>query len=90
MPTTSQKIRTSVYLDQEVKDQAKQLFKKYQISLSDAVNMFLSQSVLEQGLPFQMRIPKEVELVRPNEDDYKLIEETKGEETVSLTEFLKL
>ena len=37
--------------------EAKELFKKFHISLSDAVNLFLSQSVLEQGLPFKVRIP---------------------------------
>jgi DNA-damage-inducible protein J len=53
----TQKVRTNIYLDQETKIQAKALFKKFHISLSDAVNLFLSQSVLEQGLPFQVRIP---------------------------------
>jgi DNA-damage-inducible protein J len=52
-----QKVRTNIYLDQDTKEQAKELFKKFHISLSDAVNLFLSQSVLEQGLPFQVKIP---------------------------------
>lgn len=55
----SQKVRTNIYLDQQTKTEAKELFKKFHISLSDAVNLFLSQSVLEQGLPFQVRIPNE-------------------------------
>jgi len=42
----TQKVRTNIYLDQETKIQAKELFKKFHISLSDAVNLFLSQSVL--------------------------------------------
>jgi DNA-damage-inducible protein J len=54
---TRQKVRTNIYLDQDTKIQAKELFKKFHISLSDAVNLFLSQSVLEQGLPFQVKIP---------------------------------
>ena len=53
----TQKVRTNIYLDQQTKAQAKELFKKFHISLSYAVNLFLSQSVLEQGLPFQVRIP---------------------------------
>ena len=53
----AQKVRTNIYLDQQTKAQAKELFKKFHISLSDAVNLFLSQSVLEQGLPFQVKIP---------------------------------
>jgi len=87
---TSKKIRTSVYLDEEVKDAAKELFGKYHISLSDAVNMFLSQSVITQGLPFDMKIPKDIELVRSNDPDYQMIEKSRGEETISLDAFLKL
>ena len=86
---TSQKTRTSIYLDQRTKIEAKKLFKKYNISLSDAVNMFLSQSVLEQGLPFEMRIPKDIEMINPKDDDYELIEKTKDDDKISLNDFLK-
>jgi len=86
----SKKIRTSVYLDEEIKDAAKELFGKYHISLSDAVNMFLSQSVLNQGLPFDMKVPKGAELIRTNDPDYLLVEKTRGEETISLDTFMKL
>jgi len=53
----AQKIRTNVYLDSDMKEQAKQIFKKYGVSLSDAINMFLTQSVMVRGLPFEMKIP---------------------------------
>jgi len=86
----SQKIRTSVYLDEMVKIEAKKLFKEYNISLSDAVNMFLSQSVLEQGLPFEMKIPKDIDIIKPKDDDYGLIESTKDDDKISLRDFLKL
>jgi len=51
------KTRTNVYLDSDMKEQAKSIFKKYGVSLSDAINMFLTQSVLEKGLPFEIKIP---------------------------------
>jgi len=86
----SQKIRTSIYLDEMTKLEAKKLFKKYNISLSDAVNMFLSQSVLEQGLPFEMRIPKDIEMISSKDADYELIEKTKNDDKISLHDFLKL
>lgn len=71
----TQKIRTNLYLDQETKIKAKQLFEQYHISLSDAVNMFLSQSVLSQGLPFDMKIPnKETAASMSNIDNNKNIE----------------
>ncbi|MEA2017125.1 MAG: type II toxin-antitoxin system RelB/DinJ family antitoxin [Campylobacterota bacterium] len=78
----SQKVRTNIYLDQQTKTEAKELFKKFHISLSDAVNLFLSQSVLEQGLPFQVKIP--------NEETIKAMREVEnGEtETISLEDHL--
>ena len=51
--------------------------------------MFLSQSVITQGLPFDMKIPKDVELIRANDPDYILVEKTRGEETISLDAFMK-
>jgi DNA-damage-inducible protein J len=53
------KVRTNVYLDAKIKEQAKEIFKNYGISLSDAINIFLTQSVMEKGLPFEMKIPNE-------------------------------
>jgi DNA-damage-inducible protein J len=55
----AQKIRTNVYLDVSLKDQAKEIYKQYGISLSDAFNMFLAQSVFNKGLPFELRIPND-------------------------------
>jgi len=51
------KVRTNVYLDSDMKLKAKEIYKQYGVSLSDAINMFLTQSVLERGLPFEMKIP---------------------------------
>jgi len=51
------KTRTNVYLDTNLKEQAKEIFKQYGISLSDAFNIFLAQSVFNNGLPFEMKIP---------------------------------
>lgn len=78
----TQKVRTNIYLDQQTKKEAKELFKKFHISLSDAVNLFLSQSVLEQGLPFQVKIP--------NAETIKAMQEVEnGEtETISLEDHL--
>lgn len=71
----TQKIRTNLYLDQATKIKAKELFEQYHISLSDAVNMFLSQSVLNQGLPFDMKIPnKETTTSMSNIDNNKNVE----------------
>lgn len=54
---TAEKVRTNVYLDSDLKEKAKSIYKQYGISLSDAMNMFLAQSVLNRGLPFELKIP---------------------------------
>ena len=35
------------------------LFSTFNISLSDAINLFLTQSVLNKGIPFKIEIPNE-------------------------------
>ena len=55
----AQKTRTNVYLDTNLKSQAKDIYKQYGLTLSDAVNMFLAQSVFNKGLPFDLKIPND-------------------------------
>ena len=59
MTTTSNKIRTNVYLDANNKIKAQEIFKQYGIGLSEAFNIFLTQSILERGIPFEIKIPNE-------------------------------
>jgi DNA-damage-inducible protein J len=63
----SQKTRTNVYLDKTIKEKAKEIYKQYGVSLSEAINMFLVQSVLERGLPFEMKIPNDETINAMNE-----------------------
>ena len=56
------KVRTSIYINLEMKEKAKELFKHYGLSLSDAFNIFLTKSVDTQGIPFDIKRPtKELE-----------------------------
>ena len=57
-----EKSRTNVYLDSNLKEQAKEIYKHYGLSLSEAVNMFLAQSVFNRGLPFEVKIPNDMTL----------------------------
>jgi len=68
--TAAHKVRTNVYLDAEIKAKAQEIFKQYGIGLSDAFNIFLAQSVLERGLPFEVKIP--------NEETLKAIEDARA------------
>ena len=57
-----EKSRTNVYLDTNLKEQAKEIYSNYGLSLSQAVNMFLAQSVFSRGLPFDVKIPNDITL----------------------------
>ena len=57
-----EKSRTNVYLDTNLKEQAKEIYQNYGLSLSQAVNMFLAQSVFSRGLPFDVKIPNDITL----------------------------
>ena len=59
MTATTNKVRTNVYLDATTKQKAQEIFKQYGLGLSEAFNIFLTQSVLERGIPFEIKIPND-------------------------------
>ena len=48
----------NIRIDPEVKAQAEELFADFGITITDAVNMFLHQSLLEYRIPFQPHKPQ--------------------------------
>jgi DNA-damage-inducible protein J len=40
------------------KTQSVEIFQTLGITMSDAINMFLRQSILQGGIPFELKIPK--------------------------------
>ena len=80
------KTRTNIYIDEQLKDEAKAFLKQYGISLSNGVNLLLQQMIQKKKLP----LPENIEIVQPGEDDHRLIDKTKDEETISLDAFMKL
>ena len=50
---------TSMKLDVEAKEKAKEIFKELGITMGEAVNIFLNQVALHKGLPFEVKIPNE-------------------------------
>jgi len=52
--TTNINIRT----EPEVKHKIENLFSQFGITVSDAVNIFFHQSLMQGGLPFQMQVPQ--------------------------------
>lgn len=49
---------TQIRIDEEVKKQATELFGKLGLDISSAVNIFLRQSILQGGLPFEVKVPQ--------------------------------
>jgi len=47
-----------IRIDPETKSGAEKLFSAFGITISDAINMFLHQSILVGGLPFELRQPR--------------------------------
>lgn len=51
-------IATQIRIDQNVKQEAAELFAMLGIDMSSAVNMFLRQCIIHGGLPFDVKIPQ--------------------------------
>ncbi len=47
-------------VDPVVKHNAQIILKKLNISMSEAISMYLSQITLHKGIPFELKIPNEV------------------------------
>ncbi len=48
----------SMRIDPEVKASAESIFSSFGLTLADAINVFLHKSIMEGGLPFDLRQPR--------------------------------
>jgi DNA-damage-inducible protein J len=48
----------NIRTETETKKEIESLFSKFGITVSDAVNIFFHQSLMQGGLPFMMQVPK--------------------------------
>jgi len=51
--------QTSIKVDPLAWDSAKEIFKEYGITASDAINIFLNKVRLERGMPFDIKVPND-------------------------------
>jgi DNA-damage-inducible protein J len=51
--------QTSIKVDPVAWDSAKEIFKEYNMTVTDAINIFLNRVRLEKGLPFEIKIPSD-------------------------------
>lgn len=47
----------NIRVEPETKKEIEELYSKFGITVSDAVNIFFHQSLMQGGLPFQMQVP---------------------------------
>jgi DNA-damage-inducible protein J len=47
-------------VDPVVKNNAQMILKQLNISMSEAISMYLSQITLHKGIPFEIKIPNEI------------------------------
>jgi DNA-damage-inducible protein J len=51
--------QTSIKVDPIAWDSAKEIFKEYNMTVTDAINIFLNRVRLERGLPFELKLPSD-------------------------------
>ncbi len=49
----------NIQMEGQLKDEAEKILKRLGVSISEAVNIFLRQVVLQKGFPFDVKIPNE-------------------------------
>ena len=49
-----------VRLDKQTKNQAQKVFRMLDISMSEAIKLFLRQVAFQRGIPFEIKIPNAV------------------------------
>lgn len=49
--------QTSIKVDPQAWNSAREIFKEYNLTLSDAINIFLNKVRLEGGMPFDIKVP---------------------------------
>lgn len=55
-----------VRVEPEIKEQAELILEKLGIPMSNAVSIFLRQVVMQNGLPFEVKVPNSMPLSLPN------------------------
>lgn len=60
-------------VDPQLLDQATDLFTRLGLTLPEAVRLFLTQSVLDEGMPFQSRVPHDEHNIEEDDEEFPLL-----------------
>ncbi|MDO4690259.1 MAG: type II toxin-antitoxin system RelB/DinJ family antitoxin [Fusobacterium sp.] len=58
----------NIRVNEDIKKEAENIYKEIGLNMSTAINLFLRKCILEQGIPFDLKLP--------NKDTLEAIEET--------------
>jgi antitoxin component of RelBE/YafQ-DinJ toxin-antitoxin module len=67
------KARTSVYLDKDLKEEAKKLFSSYGMNLSEGLNYLLKKTLDKKELDLDVKI----EPILPGDPDYEVLQKAR-------------
>lgn len=67
----AKKVNTNISLDPNLKKEAVELFSSFGLDLSTAIGMFLSQSVREGKIPFEIRNVRKKVSTEEKDDNHK-------------------
>ena len=83
-------VPTQIRIDEDLKKQAAELFSQLGLDMSSAMNIFLKQCVLHEGLPFNVELPKyKPEVIEAMEEARRIARDLKTKRYDSLAEALK-
>ena len=83
-------VSTQIRIDEDLKKQAAELFSQLGLDMSSAMNIFLKQCVLHEGLPFNVELPKyKPEVIEAMEEARRIARDPKTKRYDSLAEALK-
>ncbi len=66
-----------IRIEPNVKEKAEATLKELGLSITDAINVFLNQVILQDGIPFEIRKP------RYNKETIQAMEDTKNRKNLS-------
>ncbi len=81
-----------IKIDPVTKTKANSILKKLGLNMSDAVNVFLQQVIYSSSIPFEIKLPNNIELLLENEEleDFENSKkDIKNKKTISLNNFIK-
>ena len=80
----------SIRVDKEIKEKAEEVLKRLGIPMSSAINIFLNQIIIRQGLPFDVKISEPVFIENLTEKELiEMLEEAKNDDGIPFEEVKK-